>query len=95
MEENIVTQVILSGKFKKQITRVPWFIQNKVQSWIKIVESYGIREVAKSPALHDEPLRGNRFGQRSVRVNKSYRLIYKIIKSSIRIELLEINKHDY
>ena len=42
-----------------------------------------------------EPLKGERKGQRSVRMNKAYRLIYKIIKDRIHIELIEVNKHEY
>lgn len=49
----------------------------------------------KSPGFHDEPLRGERKGQRSVRMNKAYRLIYQIIQDRVHIELLELHKHDY
>lgn len=55
----------------------------------------GIWEVMKSPGYHDEPLKGDRRGQRSVRLNKAYRLIYRIIENRIHIELLEVHKHDY
>lgn len=59
------------------------------------METNGLGEVMKSPGFHDEPLKGDRKGQRSVRMNKSYRLIYHVIQDRIHIELLEVHKHDY
>jgi proteic killer suppression protein len=57
----------------------------------------GLRETRKSPGFHDEPLRGNRNGQRSVRLNKAYRAIYveKIDGTVEFIEVVEVNKHEY
>ncbi len=92
---NVRTKVLKSRRFEKQLSKVPDFIQKKVIFWIFLVESSGLAEVMKTPGFHDEPLKGNRRGQRSVRMNKAYRLIYRIIADRIRIELLEINKHEY
>jgi proteic killer suppression protein len=80
---------------KKQLAKVPDFIRKKVIFWVFLVESNGLTEVMKSPGFHDEPLRGERKGQRSVRMNKAYRLIYRVIHERIQIELLEVHKHDY
>ena len=49
----------------------------------------------KSRGYHDEPLQGIRRGQRSVRMNKAYRLIYRLIEDRVHIEILEVNKHEY
>ncbi|MBX2986339.1 MAG: hypothetical protein KF802_00445 [Bdellovibrionaceae bacterium] len=81
-------------RFLKQMERVPVFIREKAQMWMFAVKTAGLAEVAKSPGYHDEPLQGLRAGQRSVRLNRAYRLIYRVIDSS-RIRLLEIHKHDY
>lgn len=46
---------------------------------------------------HDEPLKGDRKGQRSVRLNKAYRAIYEE-KNNREIKLiliLEVSKHEY
>lgn len=89
------TKIEYSRLFDKQIRRVPETIRKRVRSWLFAVESQGIWEVMKSPGFHDEPLKGDRRGQRSVRMNKAYRLIYRIIENRIHIELLEVHKHDY
>lgn len=53
--------------------------------------------VRKIPSFHDEPLKGDRKGQRSIRLSKAYRAIYKIGKQgNLEIaEIIEVNKHDY
>ena len=65
--------------------------------WAHSVEEDGIRETRKLPGYHDEPLKGDRKGQRSIRLSRAYRAIY-VIKSDNRIEFLsieEVNKHEY
>ncbi|QLY27308.1 type II toxin-antitoxin system mRNA interferase toxin, RelE/StbE family [Bdellovibrio sp. KM01] len=88
-------QITLSRTFEKQLKRVPSHIVDKVYSWLWSLKSKGLRKTQLTPGLHDEPLQGKRWGQRSIRLNKSYRLIYKIVRDEVQIELLEVNKHDY
>jgi proteic killer suppression protein len=49
------------------------------------------------PGFHDEPLKGDRKGQRSIRLNKAYRAIY--IEGQRKevhiISIIEVNKHEY
>ncbi len=89
------TRISRSKVFEKQLARVPDFIRKKVIFWSFLVETNGLAEVMKSPGFHDEPLKGERKGQRSVRMNKAYRLIYHVIQDRVHIELLEVHKHDY
>lgn len=61
------------------------------------VEAFGIDEIRKIPGFHDEPLKGKRTGQRSIRLSKSYRAIY-IEYSENEIDIVsveEVSKHDY
>lgn len=91
----VYTRVDVSKLFLNQLARIPQNIRDKAYMWIFAVEEKGIWEVMKSPGYHDEPLKGDRQWQRSVRLNKAYRLIYRIIENRIHIELLEVHKHDY
>lgn len=92
-----IFNVILSVKAKKQLVKLPTYIVIKLYSWIDAVNHSGIREIRKLSGYHDEPLHGNRVGQRSIRLSKSYRAIY--IQSKDReiqfIEIIEVNKHEY
>ena len=53
--------------------------------------------VRELKGFHDEPLRGPRSGQRSVRLNRAYRVIYiEEEDGQIRIaNVIEVNKHEY
>lgn len=93
---NIFT-VVLSEKAKKDIRRVPLYIQLKLQRWIDSINHEGLVITSKIPSYHDEGLKGQRDGQRSIRLSKSYRAIYIILFDNTVefIEVLEVNKHDY
>ena len=77
----------------KQIHKAPTYIYQKVLGWINAVETIGIASVRLRKGLHDEPLKGTRQGQRSVRLNQQWRLIYSETLEIIAIE--EVTPHDY
>ena len=92
-----MTQVFWRSVVEKQLDLVPEVIRRKFRLWVALVEESGIREVRKHKGFHDEPLKGTRRGQRSVRLNRAYRAIY-VERESGTVELLdvlEVNKHDY
>jgi proteic killer suppression protein len=90
-------EVRLSRKAEKDLLRMPRHICKALETWIASIELRGLAEVRKISGYHDEPLQGNRFGQRSVRLNRAYRLIYRILsESSEKIILIEeVSKHGY
>lgn len=60
------------------------------------IELQGLEEVRKVPGYHDEPLKGKRAGQRSIRLNRSYRAIYEIKEEQVEfVSVREVGKHDY
>lgn len=92
-----ICEVYRTRGFEKQAKKLPAHIQGAIATWIDAVENEGIFEVRKVKGYHDEPLRGDRSGQRSIRLNRDYRLIYEEdSRGAITIIiLLEANKHDY
>lgn len=76
---------------------MPKHIIIKLMAWVEGVREKGLLEVRKLPGFHDEPLKGNRKGQRSIRLSKSYRAIYIVDeqKQTAYITVLEVNKHEY
>lgn len=93
----IVFKVILTKQAKKDLITLPSYIVRKLLAWVDDVENSGLSEVRKVPGYHDEPLKGDRAGQRSIRLNKAYRAIY-VIDQDGKIEIvkvLEVNKHEY
>lgn len=61
------------------------------------VERDGLHEVRKVPGYHDEPLKGSRQGQRSLRLSRAYRAIYAIRSegSTEFVSIEEVSKHEY
>jgi len=64
-----IYDVIISKDASKDLRKVPRPILDKLQSWIEAIELEGLREVRKLSGFHDEPLKGKRKGQRSIRLN--------------------------
>ncbi len=81
----------------KALASIPAHIVTKVKIWSAEVELHGIRAVRIQPGYHDEPLKGQRQGQRSIRLNKAYRLIYvETAKGEVEIiSVIEVSKHEY
>jgi proteic killer suppression protein len=82
---------------EKQLQKLPEFIVTKLRKWAEQVELHGINEIRKIPGFHDEPLKRIRYGQRSIRLSKGYRAIYReLADKSVRIiRVEEVNKHEY
>jgi toxin HigB-1 len=92
-----IFDVELSKQALKNLQQVPKYIVLKLQAWIDDVGYRGLSQVRKVAGYHDEPLKGKRKGQRSIRLSKAYRAFY-IIDESRKIhfvEIMEINKHEY
>ncbi len=80
----------------KALRKLPEHIVSKLKVWVAAVELVGLEEVRKRPGFHDEPLKGERKGQRSIRLSKAYRAIYIELDDEIRIvRILEVSKHEY
>lgn len=82
---------------KKDLHKLPKHIVEKLNTWVFDVELHGLYEVRKIPSYHDEPLKGNRKGQRSIRLNKAYRAIYTTTsEGTVTLVIVEeVNKHEY
>jgi toxin HigB-1 len=85
------------NKVHKQLRKLPSLVVDKLVAWAKSVELKGIRKIRKIPGYHDEPLKGDRKGQRSIRLSKAYRAIYtEHLDGSINVVTIEeVNKHEY
>lgn len=60
------------------------------------MQQFGLEAVRLCPGYHDEPLTGNRKGQRSVRLNKQWRAFYTAEAGQpVVVTVLEVNAHDY
>lgn len=92
-----IFDVRLTKPARKDLDKIPQYIGDHLHAWIESVSKYGLESVRKIPGYHDEPLKGNRAGQRSIRLSRGYRAYY-IVKKDNSIEFVsveEVNKHRY
>lgn len=93
----VLRRVEISRGAQKQLRALPQHVVLKLLAWVEDVEERGLEEVRKVPGFHDEPLKGTRQGQRSIRLSRSYRAIY-VVRARGEVELAvveEVSKHDY
>ncbi|MBC7713053.1 MAG: type II toxin-antitoxin system mRNA interferase toxin, RelE/StbE family [Rhizobacter sp.] len=86
-----------SSVAKKQIKKLPKNIVEAIEIWATSLYEVGLNKTRMKSGYHDEPLKGKREGQRSIRLNRSYRLIYEETVDGlvIYIIVIEVNKHEY
>jgi len=92
----VIKAVVLTERARKDLRAVPMQVLDKFEAWVQLVEAIGVEEVRKIPGFHDEPLKGKRKGQRSIRLNRAYGAFYVVSKGAAElVSVEEINKHEY
>ena len=89
--------IVISDNAAKDLKSIPRYLVAKLKYWIDLVEKEGLEITRTRRGFHDEVLKGKRAGQRSIRLNLSYRAIY-IIGSDHSIDFVsveEVTNHDY
>ena len=94
-----VLEIRASSQVQKLLRqkKLPSSIAAKLAEWIKALELVGLADVQRKPSWRDEALKGQRQGQRSIRLNRQWRAIYSV-SSSGELTLLtieEVTPHDY
>lgn len=92
----MIFRVEIARPAVKQLRKVPRYIVDNLLIWITAVEHDGLEETRRVPGYHDEPLKGARVGQRSIRLSRSYRAIYEVKGDTAKfVSIEEVSKHDY
>ena len=92
----MIRVVEIDIRVTKYLRKIPLPIRKKLFTWVAAVEERGLNEMRKIPGYHDEPLKGDRQGQRSIRLNRQWRAIYRIINKKIEFVFIEeVTPHDY
>jgi toxin HigB-1 len=95
------TVVELSKETEKLIKKnqIPVNILESAFVWVDKVESLGLEKVREEggKGLHDEPVKGDSNGKRSIRLNKAWRLYYTVNENGevIIVTVERIDKHKY
>ncbi|MCP4912363.1 MAG: type II toxin-antitoxin system mRNA interferase toxin, RelE/StbE family [Oligoflexia bacterium] len=91
------TIVYLSKKAQKDVNKIPKHILIQFDLWVEIVETQGLSAMQKIKGYRDHALKGDRKGQRSSSLSRSWRVIYILDKATneIVVDVLEVNHHEY
>lgn len=89
-------ELFVSNKAIKTLEKAPKQVKTKFLLWRQQVKLFGLEAVRQISSFHDEPLKGKRQGQRSIRLNKQWRAIYEQDSNgTLKIYVLEVTPHDY
>ena len=92
-------KVVFSKEACRNAEKLPSHIATRLLAWIEDIKEVGLQETRKTKGYHDKPLKGRRKGQRSIRLNRSYRAIYTEHDNGQlelnHVEIKEVNKHEY
>jgi len=79
----------------RQLQKLPEEILKRYEKWKDIVTISGPHGLRLIKGLNDEPLSGEWKGHRSSRLGQQFRVLYRIEKDQIRVEVVNITAHDY
>ncbi len=82
-------------KVTRSFSKLPLDVKERYEKWIDIVRISGPDGLKNIRGFHDEPLRGEWKGHRSSRLNIQYRVIYKINKNEVFVQVERLTPHDY
>ena len=91
------TVVYLSKKAQKDIKKIPKHILLQFDLWVEIIETEGLQAMQKVKGYRDHALKGDRKGQRSSSLSRSWRVIYMLDEKTqqLVVAVLEVNHHEY
>ncbi len=82
-------------KILKVLKKAPVEIKKNYVAWKRIVEVEGPQGLRLIKGFYDEALKGQWQGFRSSRMNRKWRVIYKIDMDQLIVYVVEINSHQY
>ena len=82
-------------KAVKQLESIPDDVLKRYEKWKDIVSISGPDGLRQIKGFRDETLRGEWKGHRSSRLNIQYRVLYKIQKELVLVQVVNVTPHDY
>ena len=79
----------------KQLDRLPLDILKRYEKWKDIVRLSGPLGLRQIKGFNDEALRGEWRGHRCSRLRLQYRVIYRIEREKVLVEVVSVTAHDY
>ena len=80
---------------QKALRKVPPSVRRAFAVWIGVAESEGPVGLRATRGFNDEALKGQWLGHRSSRLNKQYRVIYRVDTGVVELSVIDVTAHDY
>ena len=77
----------------KQLDRLPTDVLKRYEKWKDIVRLSGPNGLRQIKGFNDEALRGEWRGHRSSRLSRQYRLIYRVERDRVLVEVVSVTAH--
>lgn len=78
----------------KQLNALPNEVLKRYEKWKDIVAISGPNGLKQIKGFRDEELRGEWKGHRSSRLNIQYRVLYRIEKDQVLVQVVSVTPHD-
>lgn len=82
-------------KAVKQLQSLPVDILKRYEKWKDIVYISGPEGLKEISGFRDEALKGEWLGHRSSRLSIQYRVIYRVERDLILVQVVSVTPHDY
>ncbi len=82
-------------RVNQQLDSIPEDVLKRYEKWKDIVSLSGPHGLRQIRGFRDEALRGEWRGHRSSRLNQQYRVIYRIERNRVLVEVVAVTAHDY
>ena len=80
---------------KKALDVAPAAVKANFDAWLQIVKHSGPAGLRLIKGFHDEALSGKWQDHRSSRLSRDYRVIYRVLRDSVEVHVVDMTKHDY
>jgi addiction module RelE/StbE family toxin len=88
-------EVFEHRRVSRQLKKLPIEILKRYEKWKDIVSLSGPPGLRMIRGFNDESLGGEWLGHRSSRLNEQYRVIYRVERGEIRVQVVTVTAHDY
>jgi len=88
-------EVLEARSIGKVIKKTPSEVLVRYEAWKRTVELLGPKGLKQVRGFRDEALKGDWKGFRSSRLNKQWRVIYKVERKKLEVYVVEISPHKY
>ena len=79
----------------RRVQRLPVEILKRYEKWKDVVRISGPQGLKQIRGFNDEALLGDWKGHRSSRLNRQFRVIYRVERDRILVEVVDVTAHDY